>query len=117
MEEFRYKEYTEEESHIYHESMNRIMEGLRSGLPFSDACGSIDVSDEKLRAFIEDDALKILIADMHYTKGVSLEQIAEEMKIQMEMLTKANAEMLQDIEISSQEFYRAQNPGTPTGTA
>jgi hypothetical protein len=117
MEEFLYKEYTEEESRIYHESMQKIMEGLRSGLPFSEACSAAAVPDEKLRSFIEDDALKILIADMHYTKCVPLEQIAQELDIQLAMLTKANAEMLQDIEISSTEIYRSQNPGTPTGTA
>jgi hypothetical protein len=117
MEEFSYKEYTEEESRVYHETMKKIMEGLKSGLSFDEACSSAEVSDEQLRFFIQDDALKIVIADMHYTKGIPLEQIAEELKVQVDMLSRANAEMLQDIEITSMEIYRAQHPGTPTGTA
>ncbi len=117
MEEFRYKEYTEEESHIYHETMEKIMEGLTRGLSFEEACSAVEVPDEQLRAFIEDDALKIMIADMHYTKGISLEQVAEELKVQLDKLRRANAEMLQDIEMTSAEVYRAQNPGTPAGDA
>lgn len=117
MEEFRYKEYTEEESRIYHETMKKIMESLQSGLSFDDACSAADIIDDQLRFFIQDDALKIVIADMHYTKGIPLEQIAEELHVQIDLLSRANAEMLQDIEISSMEMYRVQNPGTPTGNA
>jgi hypothetical protein len=117
MEEFRYKEYTEEESHIYHETMKKIMEGLTRGLPFDQACGLVKVPDEQLRGFIEDDALKIVIADMHYIKGISLEQAAEELNVHVDKLRRANAEMLQDIEITSVEVYRAQNPGSPVGDA
>ena len=117
MEEFRYKEYTEEESHIYQETMKKIMEGLKSGLSFHEACGAADVADERLRFFIQDDALKILIADMHYTKGIPLELIAEELNVQIDMLSRADAEMLQDIELTSMEVFRAQNPGNPAGTA
>jgi len=117
MEEFSYKEYTEEESHIYHETMKKIIEGLTRGLPFAEACSLVKVADEQLRGFIEDDALKIVIADMHYTKGFSLEQVAEELNVQVDKLRRANAEMLQDIEMTSVEFYRAQNPGSPAGDA
>jgi hypothetical protein len=117
MEEFSYKEYTEEESRIYHEAMNKIMEGLKSGLSFDESCSCAEVSDKQLRLFIQDDALKIVIADMHYTKGISLERIAEELKVEVDTLSRADAEMLQDIEITSSEIYRAQNPGNPTGTA
>jgi hypothetical protein len=117
MEEFRYKEYTEEESHIYHETMKKIMEGLTRGLPFNEACNLVKVPDEQIRGFIEDDALKIVIADMHYSKGISLEQVAEELNVQVDMIRRANAEMLQDIEMTSMEMYRAQNPGSPAGGA
>jgi hypothetical protein len=117
MEEFRYKEYTEEESRIYHETMEKIMEGLTRGLPFDEACSAVEVPDLQLRGFIEDDALKIVIADMHYTKGISLEQVAEELNIQVDKLRRANDEMLQDIEMTSAEVYRAQNPGSPAGDA
>jgi hypothetical protein len=46
MEDFRYKEYTEEESRIYHDAMDRIMEALQSGINFHDACGTAVVGDE-----------------------------------------------------------------------
>lgn len=117
MEEFRYKEYTEEESRIYHEAMQKIMEGLTKRLPFDEACSVVKIDDEQLSEFIKDDALKMVIADMHYNKGISLEQVAEDLKVQVDILSRANAEMLQDIEITSMEIYRAHNPGTPAGSA
>lgn len=117
MEEFRYKEYTEEESHIYHEALKKIMEGLIKGLPFGEACSGIEVSDDQLRGFIEDDALKIMIADLHYNKGIPLEKIAEDLKVEYDILWRANTEMLQDIEMTSMEIYRKNNPGNPAGSA
>jgi hypothetical protein len=117
MEEFRYKEYTEEESRIYHGAMQKIMEGLTRGLPFVEACSVVEVADEQLKRFIEDDALKIVIADMHYNRGLSLEKVAEDLKVQVDILWRANAEMLEDIEMTSVEMYRSHNPGNPAGTA
>ena len=47
MENFTYKEYTEEESKVYNEAMDSIMEGLQSGLNFTDACGSFEHRGQK----------------------------------------------------------------------
>lgn len=117
MEDFRYKEYTEEESRIYHDAMDRIMEALQRGMSFYDACGAADVGDEELKRFIEDDALKIMIADMHYKKGVSLEETAGVLKVPVEIISKANAEMLEDLSISSSEVFKSANPDAQFGNA
>lgn len=117
MEDFRYKEYTEEESRIYYDAMGKIMEGLTNGMSFNQACSAVLVQDEQLRAFIEDDALKIVIADLHYNKGISIEKVAENLQLQIEVLRRANAEMLEDIEATSIEIYKAQNPGSQAGNA
>jgi len=117
MEDFRYKEYTEEESRIYHDAMDRIMEALQSGTTFHDACGAAEVGDEELKRFIEDDALKIMIADMHFKKGLSLEEVAGALKVPVDVVSKANAEMLEDISISTAEVFKAANPDAPFGNA
>lgn len=117
MEEIRYKEYSEEESHIYHETLQKILEGLTEGLPFHEACSAVELPDKKLRGFIEDDALKIMIADIHYTKGISLEKMAENLQVHIDLLRKSNAEMLEDIGMTVSEIYKANNPDSTVGNA
>jgi hypothetical protein len=117
MEDFHYKEYTEEESRIYHDAMDRIMEALQSGMNFHDACGTAVVGDEELKRFIEDDALKIMIADMHFKKGLPLEEVADTLKVPVDIIIKADAEMLEDISISTAEVFKAANPDAQFGNA
>ena len=117
MENFTYKEYTEEESKVYNEAMDRIMEGLQSGLNFADACGSLNIEDKRLKEFIMDDALKIMIADIHYNKGLPLEQVSSVLNIPIDLVTRAHGEMLEDIEISTSQVYKAVHPDSPIGNA
>lgn len=117
MKDFTYKEYTEEETKIYHEAMDKIMEGLEQGLTFPESCKAVIVEDEQLRGFIIDDALKIMIADIHYKRGLSLGHVADALHVSIDTITKANAEMLEDVEISSVRMYRMNNPSGPVGTA
>jgi hypothetical protein len=117
MEDFLYKEYSEEESNIYNEAMDKIMEGLSNGLAFHAACDSVHVEDEKLREFIMDDALKIMIADIHYIKGFSLQHVADSLQVSIDTIQRANTEMLEDIGTTVAEMYRIDNPGSPTGNA
>ena len=117
MEEIRYKEYSDEESHLYNETLKKIMEGLTKGLTFREACGAVELPDKQLKGFIEDDALKIMIADMHYAKGISLEKMAEGLQVQIDVLRKSNDEMLEDVGITVSELHKANNPDRPVGNA
>ncbi len=117
MEEFRYKEYTEEESRRYEQALQKILDGLRSGLPFREACDAVHHDDEALRAFVEDDALKIMIAEMHYNGGQSLEEVARKLGVAVDTLARANREMLQDVEAASVDVFRAHHPGSHSGSA
>lgn len=117
MEEFSYKIYTEEENRIYYEAMNRIMEGLRSGLSFNESCSAVSIDNGELRQYIEDDALKIVIAEMHFVQGTSLEEIGNTLQLSAEIINKAHEEMMQDIEITSSEIFRLENPDKPIGNA
>lgn len=117
MEEFQYKEYSEEENKIYQDAMRKIMEGLKNGLNFAEACNDVDVSDAELKGFITDDALKIVIADMHYNKGLGLADLASLLNISLETAEKANREMLEDVSLSSEEIHRLNNPDNRIGNA
>jgi hypothetical protein len=116
MENVKYKEYTPEESMIYEQAMARIRKAVGDGVSFPDACGLAEVKDSELRAFIVDDALKVIIGEMHFGKGRSLEDVAETLKVPLRVLYKAVAEMLQDAGIAAAEAYRNSSAG-PVGNA
>jgi hypothetical protein len=65
MEDFTYKEYSEDESRVLMKPWTNHG-GMRSGLTFYESCSAVIVEDEQLKELIIDDALKIMIADIHY---------------------------------------------------
>ena len=117
MDNFTYKEYSEEETRIYYEAMDKIMAALANGSKFEEACNAAVIEDEQLKAFIADDALKISIADLVYKKGLSLEQVAETLQVSIDKVGKARAEMLEDVEISVSEAYKMSKTSGPVGHA
>lgn len=117
MENLKYKEYTEEENLIYDESISKIKEGLKNGLSFNEACNIVNIEDAELKRLILDDALKIMIADMHYTKGMTLRQVADTLRVPIIIVDRANNEMLEDVGISAAELYKMSNPNNPIGNA
>lgn len=97
---------------IYEHAFARIRAGLAQGLDFDSASDGIDVSDEELRKTIVDDMLKVMIAEEHFAKRVSLEVLAARLKIPADRLAKAKHEMFEDIEKSAVEsFYRDEGAG------
>jgi hypothetical protein len=117
MEDFRYKEYTEEESAVYNKVMDEIMSALKNGQKFNEVCNAIHVEDKELKSYIEDDALKIIIADMHFTKGLSLEDVSDALDVSIDTVNKATAEMMEDIEKTTTEIFMMNNTDSPTGNA
>jgi hypothetical protein len=117
MEDFHYKEYTEEESRIYNQAIDEIMKGLETGMAFHSACDAVSVDDEALKRFIIDDALKIMIAHLHYKNGLALEEVAEQLKVSPETVHKANGEMLEDIARTTSQGFSMTNPDMPFGNA
>lgn len=117
MEELHYKQYTEEESRIYNEAMDEIITALQDGMAFHAACDSVTVEDTELKKFIVDDALKVMIAHLHYKNGHSLEDVAATLKVSDEVIHKANGEMIEDISQTASEMFRTTNPGEPFGNA
>lgn len=117
MAEVKYKDYTVEESMIYDAAMTEIREGVRNGLSFREACSGIDVKDAGLKQFIEDDALKVIIAEMHYHNRIPLQQMADMLKLPLKSLNIANREMLEDVGVTAAEIYRQNNPDGLVGHA
>lgn len=117
MSEVNYKHYTEEESAIYNEALEKIKSGLKNGLSFDEACLGVKVEDAELKKLITDDALKVSIAEMHYGQGLNLKQVADTLKVPLKTINVANNEMLEDAGITATEEYRSSNPDAPVGNA
>ena len=117
MEEFIYKEYTEAENTIYEKAIPEIIEYVKSGLCFEDACERVHIEDADLKAYIVDDALKIIIAEMHFNQHMSLHAVSGLIGVSMNLLIKAQREMVQDISIGASEFFTQTNPEGHCGNA
>ncbi|NTU42432.1 MAG: hypothetical protein HGA78_05170 [Nitrospirales bacterium] len=117
MDDVKYKEYSPEEDRIYDEAMEKIRHGLSNGLSFDEACAAAEVKDEELKAFIIDDALKVMIAENHYQKGIPLADLAETLKVPLRRINKAHSEMLEDAGITAAKMFRAESEGGSVGNA
>jgi hypothetical protein len=93
------------------------MAALKNGRKFNEACKAINVEDKELKSYIEDDAFKIIIADMHYVKGLSLQNVADDLEVSIEIINRANAEMMEDVAMTTTELYKINNPEHPIGNA
>ncbi|HMK61176.1 MAG TPA: hypothetical protein VK452_08540 [Dissulfurispiraceae bacterium] len=110
MADVKYKEYSPEEDRIYTEAITKIREGMKNGLSFDNACDSISVENEELRSFILDDALKIMIAELHYGKSMTLDEVAKILNVPINKVSVASLQMLEDAGIAAAELNRKNNP-------
>jgi hypothetical protein len=102
-----YKHFTPEEEKIYDRAMAEIKEKMdAAGYTLDEACNEIDLEDEELRHFIKEDYLKMLIADLHYSKRKSFEEIAELVSVDLERVQQAHREMVEDVKQASIAAYR-----------
>lgn len=109
MPEFSFKEYTPEESKIYEDAINSFQQAIASGKTLHQAYGSYDIRDKELEKIIQADFLKIIIAERHFGKHQSLEEIATSIDVTQDLLKNTLARMLQEVGITaanhfSQEF-------------
>jgi hypothetical protein len=89
--------FVSEADRQYRLEISRIREGLAKGAGFEEATAAIEEKDEGLRRGIIEDALKILIAEEHFNKGVPLDEMAARLKLKAERLESAKQSMLNEI--------------------
>ncbi len=104
--------FKNETAKTYEKAETAIRDKLAQGFDFDSACASVTIEDEELKKSIIDDMLKVLIAEEHFSKGVSLEDMAKKLAIEISRLEKAKAEMMEDVkEASVKAFYRGLGQG------
>ncbi|HUI67123.1 MAG TPA: hypothetical protein VL087_02790 [Nitrospirota bacterium] len=101
MPEFSFKEFTPEESNIYEEAVNKYREAIAAGKTLKQAYESYSITDPNLKSLIQADFLKILIAESHFGKGQSLEEVAKVLDVSLDLIKEAQARMLQEAGITA----------------
>lgn len=103
--------FVKEEDKIYFETIEKIKTAVKNGMGFDEACDSVNLEDSGLKELIVDDSLKVLIAELYFTQGMSTDKVAELLKIPVERVNSAKENMLKDVEETTIKAYR-QNTGT-----
>jgi len=98
--------YETEEDRLYEEAVKNIKAAVEGGTPFEEAASRIEVKDEALRASAASDALKLLIAEMHFMKGRPLGEVADALKLPPGRVEEARREMVEEVEAAAIEKYK-----------
>lgn len=109
--DFVLRNYSDEESKIYDSAMKEIMQNIKNGMSFREAVDNVFVEDEMLKGLIEDDALKILIAELCYVSKIPFEELADMLKLPLDTIRKANLEMLEDVQATLNQTFRQKRRG------
>ncbi len=104
-----YNDLPQEQEEMYNESVRRIKSAVEKSMSFEQAASLLDVEDEGLKAAIVDDALKVLIAEMHFARRKSIADVAKALKLSPERVEQARVEMLSEVEQSAIDAYKAEH--------
>jgi hypothetical protein len=101
MPEFEFKQFTSEEDKIYEEAITRFRSALDSGKSLREAYASYTIEDEDLGNVIRADFLKILIAERHFAKGQTLQDLAGALSVSIDLVQDTKNRMLQEAGVSA----------------
>ena len=101
MPEFSFKEFTPEESNIYEDAVIKYREAIAAGKTLKQAYENYPIIDPELKSLIQADFLKILIAESHFGKGQSLEEVAKVLDVSLDLIKETHARMLQEAGVTA----------------
>ncbi|HEX9020776.1 MAG TPA: hypothetical protein VF903_05905 [Nitrospirota bacterium] len=101
MPEFTFKEFTPEESRIYDEAVDAYRKAIAAGRTLKQAFEAYSIADDDLRALIQADFLKILIAERHFEQQQPLEKIARDLDVSLDLLMDTHARMIQEVGVTA----------------
>lgn len=101
MPEFEFKQFTPEEDKIYEEAISKFRSALDSGKSLREAYASYAIEDEDLGSVIRADFLKIIIAERHFAKGQTLQDLAGALSVSVDLVQDTKNRMLQEAGVSA----------------
>lgn len=103
-----YEKNATDDEKIYDQAVMKIVSAVKQGVSFNEPAKLLEIDDEERKAAIADDALKVLIAEMHFTGGNSIEKLAGSFGLPLKALLAARAEMLGQVKDAALEAYMAE---------
>jgi hypothetical protein len=79
-------------------TIGKIKTAIEQGLSFDQACSALNIEDTGLRASIVNDSLKVLVADMHFSKGMPLKQLAMKLRLPLSRIINTKESMGKEAE-------------------
>ncbi len=116
MPEFSFRQFTPEEDKIYEDAVNAFREAIAAGKKLKEAYDSHAIADNELRAIIQADFLKILIAERHFAKREPLDALALSLGVSLDLVTDAMKRMLQEVGITAASQFGQQYGDLEPGT-
>ena len=113
MPEVAFKEFTPEEDRIYHETVQQYRESVKQGKALKEVYEGVSLEDTELQKIIEADFLKILIAELHFGKGMSLDELAKSLSISSELVQDTMKRMLQEVGMTAAKQFAEQSGMKP----
>jgi len=101
MPEFEFKQFTPEEDKIYEDAISKFRAALDSGKSLREAYASYTIEDEDLGNVIRADFLKIIIAERHFAKGQTLQDLAGVLSVSVDLVQDTKNRMLQEAGVSA----------------
>lgn len=74
---------------LYDDSIRKIRSAVDKGLSFDEACCLVEITDMDVRESVVNEALKLLVAEMHYRGGMPLKQLALKLRLSLSRLMNA----------------------------
>ena len=112
-----YADLPDDDARFYEEAVNRIKKGIEQEMTFEQAASLVESEDEKLKAAIVDDTLKLLLAEMHFVKKQTIEEVAKKLRLPLGAVSKARQEMIESVEDAAIEAYKREHGEPGQGNA
>jgi hypothetical protein len=114
MPEFHFKEFTPEEDAIYGEAVSKYREAIEAGKTLRQAYESHAIADKELESLIQADFLKIMIAERHFEKRQSLDEVARDLAVSPDLVRDTHKRMLQEVGVTAaNQFGREYGDSIP----
>jgi len=114
MPEFHFKQFTPEEDKIYEEAVNAFREAIAAGKNLRQAFESYSIADKELESLIQADFLKIMIAERHFAQQQSLEVVAKDLDVSLDLVKDTHKRMLQEVGVTAaNQFGREYGDSIP----
>ncbi len=94
---------------IYEQAIRQLRLEVARGRTYNQACRSISALENSIKEVVENDFLKIMIAEKHFGDGNGIDDIALFLDVPYETVENAKDEMLEEVgeELAARKFLKS----------